>query len=98
MARGARRTVIGLQVVGLTADLVRGDRAHRHRLVVFAPLQTLLLQTWGSSAPLSRAVVVGAAASGVVGAVWKLFHAMPGVRAGSSSVGLAVGLAVVMLA
>ena len=89
--------MIGLQVAGLGADLVRGIVLTAVGLVVFAPLQTLLLQTWGSSAPLSRAVVVGAAGAVSLGAVYKLFHAIPGF-AWQFLVGLAAGLAAVVLA
>ena len=94
VARGARRTVIGLQVAGLGADLVRGILVTALGLSVFAPLQILLLQTWESSAPLSRAVVVGAAGAVSLGAAYKLFHAVPGF-AWQFLVGLAAGLAVV---
>jgi PTS system mannose-specific IIC component len=97
VARGARRTVIGLQVAGLGADLVRGILVTAMGLVVFAPLQTVVLQAWGSSAPLSRAVVVGAAGAVSLGAAYKLFHAVPGF-AWQFLVGLAAGLAVVTLA
>ena len=97
VARGARRTVIGLQVAGLGADLIRGILVTAGGLVVFAPLQTIVLQTWGSSAPLSRAVVVGCAGAVSLGAAYKLFHAVPGF-AWQFLAGLAAGLAVVVLA
>ena len=57
VARGMRGTVIGLQLAGLAADLVRGIVLTAIGLVVFAPLQTAMLQSWGSSAPLSRKMV-----------------------------------------
>jgi PTS system mannose-specific IIC component len=92
VARGTRGTVIGLQVAGIAADLVRGIVLTAIGLVVFAPLQTAMLQSWGSSAPLSRAVVVGAAGAVSLGAAYKLFHAVPGF-AWQFAVGLAAGLA-----
>lgn len=96
VARGARRTVIGLQIAGLGADLVRGIVVTAIGLVVFTPLQTLVLQNWGSSAPLSRAMVVGAAGAVSLGAVYKLFHSVPGF-AWQFMLGVAAGLAVVVL-
>lgn len=94
VASGSRHTVIGLQVAGLGADLVRGIILTASGLVVFAPLQTLTLQSWASGAPLSRAVVAGAAGAVSLGATWKLFHAVPGFR-WQFLFGLAAGLIVV---
>ena len=96
VARGARRTVIGLQVAGIAADLVRGIVVTAIGLAVLAPLQTLALQSWGTSAPLARAMVVGAAGAVSLGAVYKLFHAVPGF-VWQFMVGVAAGLAVVVL-
>lgn len=96
VARGARRTVIGLQVAGLGADLVRGIVVTAIGLTVFAPLQTLTLQSWGSSSPLSRAMVVGAAGAVSLGAAYKLFHSVPGF-VWQLMLGAAAGLAVVIL-
>ena len=96
VARGARGTVIGLQVAGLGADLVRGIVLTALGLVALQPLQAAVLAAWGSGASLSRAVVVGAAGAVSLGAAYKLFHAVPGF-AWQFIVGLAVGLGVVSL-
>ena len=77
VASGSRQTVIGLQIAGLGADLVRGVILTALGLMAFAPLQVLTLNSWGSSAPLSRAVVAGVAGAVSLGAAWKLFHAVP---------------------
>ena len=94
VARGARQTVIGLQVAGLAADLVRGIIVTAIGLIVFAPLQAVTLQSWASSPALSRAMVVGAAGAVSLGAAYKLFHAVPGF-AWQFVVGAVAGLALV---
>lgn len=96
VAQGARRTVIGLQVAGLGADLVRGIVLTALGLVALQPLQIAALEGWGSGAPLSRAMVVGAAGAVSLGAAWKLFHAVPGFN-WQFVIGLAVGLGLVSL-
>jgi PTS system mannose-specific IIC component len=80
VSRGARRTVTGLQVAGLGADLVRGILLTAAGLVTLHPLQMVALQRWSTGAPLSRAMVAGAAGAVALGAAWKLFHAVPGFR------------------
>jgi PTS system mannose-specific IIC component len=97
VAHGARRTVIGLQVAGLGADLVRGIVLTAIGLLVFHPLQRTALQGWESGAPLSRAVVAGAAGAVSLGAAYKLFHAIPGFG-WQFLLGVAAGLAAVSLA
>ena len=96
VASGARRTVIGLQVAGLGADLVRGIVLTALGLLVLYPLQTAALQAWGSGDALSRAMVVGAAGAVSLGAVYKLFHAVPGFG-WQFVLGLAAGLTAVSL-
>jgi PTS system mannose-specific IIC component len=97
VAHGTRGTVIGLQVAGLGADLVRGIVLTALGLVAFHPLQVAALQGWGSAGPLSRAIVAGAAGAVALGAAYKLFHAVPGFG-WQFMLGLAAGLAVVTLA
>jgi PTS system mannose-specific IIC component len=80
VASGSKRVVEGLQVFGLTADLLRGGALTAIMLVVFVPLQRYVLDTWDVDPRLSRAVVVGIAASVAAGAVWKVVHAAPGAR------------------
>jgi PTS system mannose-specific IIC component len=78
VAQGGRRTVLGLQLAGLTADLTRGILLTAVGLAVFVPLQTTVLQSWAGSAELSRAVVAATAGAVALGAAYKLFHAVPG--------------------
>lgn len=96
VARGSRQTVIGLQVAGLVADLLRGIALTALALVALHPLQLATLQRWGTEAPLSRGLVAGAAGAVALGATWKLFHAVPGFR-WEFLLGLAGGLALVIL-
>jgi PTS system mannose-specific IIC component len=97
VARGVRETVIGLQVAGLVADLVRGIVLTAIGLAVLHPLQLAALQSWGTGAPLSRAMVAGAAGAVSLGAAYKLFHAVPGFR-WEFLIGLAAGIGLVVLA
>jgi PTS system mannose-specific IIC component len=93
VASGSKRVVEGLQVFGLTADLVRGGALTAIMLSLFVPAQTWVLSTWATDPRVSRAVVVGIAASVAAGAVWKVVHAAPGARwllLGGLGVGLAL--------
>lgn len=92
VARGDRRTVVGLQMAGLGADLVRGVLLTSAGLLVFVPLQAVVLDTWSGGAVLSRTVVASTAGAVSLGAVYKLFHAVPGF-AWQFVLGLTAGLA-----
>lgn len=93
VARGDRRTVVGLQVAGLSADFVRGMLLTAAGLMAFAPLQAVALDSWTGSAEHSRAVVAATAGAVSLGAAYKLFHAVPGF-AWQFVLGLTAGLAV----
>jgi mannose/fructose/N-acetylgalactosamine-specific phosphotransferase system component IIC len=95
VASGSKRVVEGLQVFGLTADLVRGGVLTAITLVVFTPAQAWVLGTWDTDPRVSRAVVVAVAASVAAGAVWKVVHAAPGAR-WLLLAGIAVGLALLV--
>lgn len=71
---GARGSVIRLQLMGMTADLVRGFALTLAATVVFAPLTRVSLAAWTMDARVSRAVAVAIAASVAAAAAWKLFH------------------------
>jgi mannose/fructose/N-acetylgalactosamine-specific phosphotransferase system component IIC len=71
---GARGAVVGLQLKGMTADLVRGAVLTLIALVTFAPLAEATLGVWTVDARVSRAIAVGIATSVAAGAAWKLFH------------------------
>jgi PTS system mannose-specific IIC component len=97
VASGARRTVIGLQVAGLGADLVRGIVLTAIGLAALQPLQLAALERWGTDAALSREMVAGAAGAVSLGAAYKLFHTVPGFN-WLFLLGLAGGLGLVFLA
>ena len=77
---GARGTVIGLQLTGLSLDLLRGMLLTGVMYVAFNPLVTAMVTVWDMDGMLSRSLVVGVAASVAMGAAWKLFHAVPWAR------------------
>ena len=95
VAGGARGTVIGLQIAGLGADLLRGIVLTALGLMALHPLQVATLQSWGTGTPLSRAMVAGAAGAVSLGAVYKLFHTVPGFN-WQFLLGLAGGLGLVV--
>ena len=96
VASGSKRVVEGLQVFGLTADFVRGGALTAITLAAFTPLQRFVLGTWNVDPRVSRAVVVGIAASVAAGAVWKVVHAAPGAR-WLLLAGIAIGLALLAI-
>jgi mannose/fructose/N-acetylgalactosamine-specific phosphotransferase system component IIC len=71
---GSQQTVIGLQLAGLTADLVRGGALTFLGLLLLRPLAARSIALWTVDARLSRALVVGIASAVAAGAVWKIFH------------------------
>ena len=87
---GSGRTVVGLQLLGMTADLVRGGLLTLAALVVLRPIAGYVVERWAIPDGWSRAVVIAAAAATAAAAGWKLFHAVPRARALFVS-GLAVG-------
>ena len=93
---GSRGAVIGLQLKGMTADLVRGALLTAVAVVVFVPLTEASLALWTVDARVSRAVNVGVAISVALGAVWKLFHASITAR-WMFAAGLALGAAFMVL-
>jgi PTS system mannose-specific IIC component len=80
LAAGNRNTVVGLQVVGMTLDLVR---AAVLGAVCFIPGHLLAEQVngrWSVPEDLARAIVVTSVAAVAAAAVWKDFHAISGTR------------------
>jgi mannose/fructose/N-acetylgalactosamine-specific phosphotransferase system component IIC len=77
---GARGTVIGLQISGLSGDLLRGTLMAGIAYAALDPLVTASLGLWGVDGKLSRAMLVGVAAAVAAGAAWKLFHSVPWAR------------------
>ena len=93
---GARGTVIGLQLKGLTADLVRGALLTAAAFATFAPLREASLALWTVDPRVSRAVAVGTATSVAAAAAWKLFHGNLAAR-WCFAAGLAVGFTMMVL-
>ncbi len=92
LAAGSARSVVGLQVAGLSLDLVRGFALTVAALGLSLPLVRFGTARWGVDMRLSSATVVGLAATVAGAAVWKLFHAVPRARwlfAGGIGAGLA---------
>lgn len=77
---GARGTVIGLQIGGLSKDLLRGTLLTAIAYAAFDPLVTAMLGTWNMDGRLARALVVGVAGAVAAAAAWKLFHSVPWAR------------------
>lgn len=77
---GSYRTVVGLQIFGLTADLLRAAGLTLVALLLLVPTGRVVMDLWSTDLRISRAVLVGLAATVAVGAVWKLFHLTPGAR------------------
>jgi PTS system mannose-specific IIC component len=91
LARGSERTVVGLQVAGLTADLARGGLLTLLALLILRPVMQASVSLWTVDVRYSRAFVVGVAATVAAGAAWKIFHSTPGARWFFLG-GLAIGL------
>jgi PTS system mannose-specific IIC component len=89
---GSRSTVIGLQLFGLTGDLIRGGLLTLLALLTLRPGVHAALGAWQTEPRLSRALVVGVCAAVAAGAAWKIFHVTHGARWYFLG-GLAVGLA-----
>jgi PTS system mannose-specific IIC component len=92
LAAGSGATVVGLQLAGLGFDLLRGFALTIVALGLALPLGRFAVGHWGADGRVSRAVVVGLAATVAGAALWNLFHAVPRARwlfAGGIAVGLA---------
>jgi mannose/fructose/N-acetylgalactosamine-specific phosphotransferase system component IIC len=77
---GSRGAVISLQLLGMTADLLRGVALTAIAYALLAPLADFCIRTWMMDARTSRAIAVATAASVAGGAAWKLFHSTAGAR------------------
>lgn len=93
---GSSRAVTGLQLFGLSADLVRGFLVTLVAMLIFAPLVRGIVSAWSMDDLHSRAAVVAMVAAVSAGAVWKIFHSVPRARL-LFVAGLAVG-AVILVA
>jgi PTS system mannose-specific IIC component len=93
---GSADAVVGLQLSGLTADIVRGGLVTFAAMLVFRPLVPAIVHTWQSNIEFSRAIVVALAAAVAAGAVWKIFNAVPLARI-LFLAGFAVGIVVIVI-
>jgi PTS system mannose-specific IIC component len=93
---GARGTVIGLQLRGMTADILRGAILTAIAVAVFTPLNQASLAEWSIDARASRAIAVGVATSVAGGAAWKIFHGSMPAR-WFFVAGLAMGLVLMVM-
>jgi Phosphotransferase system, mannose/fructose/N-acetylgalactosamine-specific component IIC len=94
--RGSASAVNGLQIFGLTADLVRGGIVTMVAMLVFSPLVPQIIARWSVDPRISRAIVVGVVAAVAAGAIWKIFHSVSGARV-LFLAGLAIGAFLVVI-
>ena len=77
---GARGSVVSLQLMGMTADFLRGALLTVLAYALLSPLAAACIALWSTDARISRCLIVGFAASVAGGAAWKLFHSTAGAR------------------
>jgi mannose/fructose/N-acetylgalactosamine-specific phosphotransferase system component IIC len=93
---GSTRAINGLQLRGLTMDLVRGFVVTFVGLLILFPLSQKIVAIWGTDAVHSRALVTALAATVAAGAIWTLTHRAA--RAGwLFLLGLGAGTALLLL-
>jgi PTS system mannose-specific IIC component len=80
LAAGERRTVVGLQLFGLTADLGRGMLIGAGSFLIASPLALLMSRRFTFRDDIARTAIVAAVAAVAAAAVWKDFHAISGTR------------------
>lgn len=93
---GARGAVIGLQLAGLTSDLVRAAVLTAAGYALLFPLAAYASAGWTFTGPQSRSVVMILAAAVAASAAWTIFHSARGARwyfAGGLVMGLVLLLA-----
>jgi hypothetical protein len=88
---GARGTVIGLQLAGLTADFIRAALLTAIAYGLIFPVANATVGVWSFNDHVSRAVVVGIASAVAASAAWTIFHSARGAR-WYFAAGLGVGL------
>jgi mannose/fructose/N-acetylgalactosamine-specific phosphotransferase system component IIC len=93
---GARGTVVGLQLGGLTSDLLRAMALTAVAYALLFPVSHAAVNLWTFNQPLSRAVTVGAASAVAAAAAWTIFHSARGARWYFAG-GLVIGLLVLAL-
>ena len=96
LAAGNRNTVVGLQVFGMTLDLVRAALLGALSFIPGHLLADGVNGRWSVPEDLSRAIVVTCVAAVAAASVWKDFHAISGTRR-LFLISLAVGTLMVVL-
>jgi PTS system mannose-specific IIC component len=71
LQRGSYRTVVGLQLYGMTADLVRGGAIAVVALLVARPLIALAARHWSVNVDVSMAVTIACTATAALAALWR---------------------------
>ena len=92
---GDADAITGLQLFGLTADLLRGFLVTFAGMLVFKRLVPGIISIWHSNMMYSRAIVMSLAAAIAVAAVWKIFHLVPHARI-LFLAGLAMGISLII--
>ena len=90
---GARGTVVGLQLAGLTADLVRAALLTAVSYALLFPVANAAVGVWSFDDSTSRAVVVAIASAVAASAAWTIFHTARHARwyfAGGLAIGLLI--------
>ena len=93
LEHGSRGAVVGLQLAGLTSDLVRAMILTAVAYGLMFPVARAMVALWSFDEHLSRAVTVGAASAVAAAAAWTIFHSARGARfyfAGGLLVGLLI--------
>jgi mannose/fructose/N-acetylgalactosamine-specific phosphotransferase system component IIC len=96
LAAGSFRTVLALQLFGMTADVARAALLTAIGLASTTLLGGVVAGRWGESGALTDAMVVGIAGAVAAFAAWKLFHGFEWAR-WAVAAGFLVGIAVVGL-
>jgi PTS system mannose-specific IIC component len=93
LEHGSRGAVVGLQLAGLTSDLVRAMLLTAVAYGLIFPVARATVALWSFDEHLSRAVTVGAASAVAAAAAWTIFHSARGARfyfAGGLLIGLLI--------
>ncbi len=93
LEHGSRGAVVGLQLAGLTSDLVRAMLLTAVAYGLIFPVARAVVALWSFDEHLSRAVTVGAASAVAAAAAWTIFHSARGARwyfAGGLVIGLLI--------
>ncbi|HMN08670.1 MAG TPA: PTS sugar transporter subunit IIC [Gemmatimonadaceae bacterium] len=80
VAHGSRRTIVGLQLYGMTADLARGAVMTAIGITIGAPMMRLAIPLWSVSDARTLAVLMALGGIVAMSAIHKVFHTVPGAR------------------